>query len=76
MDLTETHCLAKGDDRSDSPVTEPEDPMSNQPPAQHVGGEPEHRRPRWVTASLLVAVAVVVTFLAIHLAGGGMRGHS
>lgn len=50
--------------------------MSNQPPAQHVGGEPEHRRPRWVTASLLVAVAVVLTFLAIHLAGGGMGGHS
>jgi hypothetical protein len=32
-------------------------------------------RPRWVTAFLIGAAILVVAFLALHLAGGGIRGH-
>lgn len=37
---------------------------------------PQHPpRPRWVTALLVGAAVLVVAFVALHLAGGGMRGH-
>lgn len=32
-------------------------------------------RPRWVKAFLYVAIALVLVFLIVHLAGGGMGGH-
>ncbi|MFF4871413.1 hypothetical protein [Streptomyces sp. NPDC000961] len=43
--------------------------MSDQTPPPHVP------RPRWVTALLIGAALLVVAFIALHLAGGGMRGH-
>lgn len=32
--------------------------------------------PRWVKVSALVALALVVVFVIVHLAGGGMAGHT
>lgn len=43
--------------------------MSEQAPPPHAP------RPRWVTALLIGAAILVVAFLVLHLAGGGMRGH-
>jgi hypothetical protein len=36
----------------------------------------DHRAPRWVKISAAVAVALVVVFVIVHLAGGGMAGHT
>ncbi|MFD0370103.1 hypothetical protein [Streptomyces sp. NPDC127114] len=37
---------------------------------------PRHTpRPRWVTALMIGAALLLVAFIALHLAGGGMRGH-
>ncbi|MEV6329176.1 hypothetical protein [Streptomyces sp. NPDC051909] len=37
---------------------------------------PQHPpRPRWVTALLIGAAVLLVVFVALHLTGGGMRGH-
>ena len=33
------------------------------------------RTPRWVLAFGAVAVVLVLAFVALHLAGGGFRGH-
>lgn len=41
------------------------DPAEDEDPA---------RMPRWVKAFGLVALALLAVFLAVHLAGGGMRG--
>ncbi|MFE5934136.1 hypothetical protein ACFQ69_02060 [Streptomyces sp. NPDC056470] len=43
--------------------------MADQTPPPHTP------RPRWVTALLIGAAILVVAFLVLHLAGGGMRGH-
>ncbi|MFF9808116.1 hypothetical protein ACF1G5_23855 [Streptomyces coeruleorubidus] len=32
--------------------------------------------PRWVKVSAAVAVVLVVVFVIVHLAGGGMPGHT
>ncbi|MFG3268875.1 hypothetical protein [Streptomyces bobili] len=32
--------------------------------------------PRWVKVSAAVAVALIVVFVIVHLAGGGMAGHT
>ena len=32
--------------------------------------------PRWVKVSAAIAIAVVVLFVIVHLAGGGFRGHA
>ncbi len=32
--------------------------------------------PRWVKASAIIAVVLLLVFVAIHLAGGGFRGHA
>lgn len=32
--------------------------------------------PRWVKVSAVVAVVLVAVFLIVHLAGGGMVGHT
>ncbi|MFP1625593.1 hypothetical protein ACLB9X_10525 [Streptomyces sp. 5K101] len=32
--------------------------------------------PRWVKVSAAIAVALVVVFVIVHLAGGGMPGHA
>lgn len=36
----------------------------------------DERAPRWVRISTVVAVALVVVFVVVHLAGGGMGGHT
>ncbi|MDB5214702.1 MAG: hypothetical protein JWO86_2629 [Myxococcaceae bacterium] len=36
---------------------------------------PETKRPRWVNVLALLAIAFVVLFAILHLAGGGMGGH-
>ncbi|MGW7056118.1 hypothetical protein [Streptomyces sp. NPDC054887] len=36
----------------------------------------EDGAPRWVQISAVVAVALVVVFVIVHLAGGGMAGHA
>ncbi|MER5205501.1 hypothetical protein [Streptomyces sp. NPDC002825] len=43
--------------------------MSDRTPPPHAP------RPRWVTALLVGSAVLAVAFLALHLAGGGMRGH-
>ncbi|MEU7011594.1 hypothetical protein [Streptomyces sp. NPDC046332] len=45
------------------------------PDARHQPTPPHVPRPRWVTALMICAAVLVVAFLALHLAGGGMRGH-
>jgi hypothetical protein len=37
------------------------------------GGPPG--MPRWVKAFALVAIALVLLFVVMHLTGGGFRGH-
>jgi hypothetical protein len=32
-------------------------------------------RPRWVNAFAAIGIALVVAFVILHLAGGGMRSH-
>ncbi|MEU9109927.1 hypothetical protein AB0D54_37505 [Streptomyces xanthophaeus] len=32
--------------------------------------------PRWVKVSAAIAVLLVVVFVIVHLAGGGMAGHA
>ncbi|WP_158101935.1 hypothetical protein [Streptomyces swartbergensis] len=32
--------------------------------------------PRWVKVSAAIAIALVVVFVIVHLAGGGMTGHT
>ncbi|MGW7331949.1 hypothetical protein ACWGIU_25835 [Streptomyces sp. NPDC054840] len=32
--------------------------------------------PRWVKVSAVVALALIVVFVVVHLAGGGMAGHT
>ncbi|MEU2180333.1 hypothetical protein [Streptomyces thermolilacinus] len=32
--------------------------------------------PRWVKVSAAIAIALVVVFVIVHLAGGGMVGHT
>jgi hypothetical protein len=32
--------------------------------------------PRWVKVSAIIAVLLVLAFVAVHLAGGGFRGHA
>lgn len=41
------------------------------------GPDPEEDpgTPRWVKAFGIVAVILVLLFIALHLAGGGFRGH-
>ena len=44
------------------------------------GGDPPHdpptATPRWVIAFAVAAVVALVLFAALHLAGGGFRGHA
>jgi uncharacterized membrane protein YidH (DUF202 family) len=46
-----------------------------------MAGSPEHHEddgegaPRWVKVSAAIAVVLVVVFVIVHLAGGGMAGH-
>jgi hypothetical protein len=35
----------------------------------------EAARPRWVNAFAAIGIALVVAFVILHLAGGGMRSH-
>ncbi|MGW0391040.1 hypothetical protein ACWDYJ_09070 [Streptomyces sp. NPDC003042] len=32
--------------------------------------------PRWVKVSAVIAVVLVAVFVIVHLAGGGMTGHT
>ncbi|MGW0118027.1 hypothetical protein [Streptomyces sp. NPDC003327] len=47
---------------------------SSSPSGAH--DEDEHRAPRWVKVSAGIAVLLVVVFVVVHLAGGGMVGHA
>lgn len=44
----------------------------------HRSGEPDEEEgaPRWVKISAAVAIAAIVVFVIVHLAGGGMVGHA
>ena len=46
-----------------------EDPTGTPPPMERPAG-----MPRWVKISLLVALALVVLFVVVNLAGGGEHG--
>ena len=39
------------------------------------GGESPPAPPRWVKAFGVIALALVLVFVILHLAGGGFRGH-
>lgn len=39
------------------------------------GPTPATGRPRWVIVFAVVAVALVLAFVIMHVAGGGMGGH-
>ncbi|MFD5255286.1 hypothetical protein ACFWM5_20900 [Streptomyces bobili] len=47
-----------------------------------MAGSPERHEddgegaPRWVKVSAAVAVVLIVVFVIVHLAGGGMAGHT
>lgn len=43
-------------------------------PDRHDDGEAG--APRWVKVSAAIAVVLVVVFVVVHLAGGGMAGHA
>ncbi|WP_437064340.1 hypothetical protein [Streptomyces sp. enrichment culture] len=49
-------------------------PGSPSPSGAH--HEEDHRAPRWVKVSAGLAVLLVVVFVVVHLAGGGMVGHT
>jgi hypothetical protein len=40
------------------------------------GAEARTLHPRWVKAFIAVGVVLVVAFVILHLAGGGMGGHT
>lgn len=48
--------------------------MSGSPPRSEA--HDDDRAPRWVKVSAAVAVLLVVVFVIVHLAGGGMAGHA
>lgn len=50
-----------------------EDAMAGSPPRSDADDD---GAPRWVKVSAAVAVVLVVVFVIVHLAGGGMRGHT
>lgn len=52
--------------------------MAELPPSPHTGDgrEPAPARPRWVTVFMVIAVALVLAFVILHLAGGGMGSHA
>ncbi|WP_160159720.1 hypothetical protein [Streptomyces sp. WAC05374] len=47
---------------------------SSSPSGAH--GEEDHRAPRWVKISASIAAVLLVVFVVVHLAGGGMVGHT
>ncbi|MDQ0939304.1 hypothetical protein QFZ67_001009 [Streptomyces sp. V1I1] len=58
--------------------------MADFPPATHSadgtdaarpGPPPASGRPRWVIVFAVVAIALVLAFVIMHLAGGDMGGH-
>lgn len=48
--------------------------MSDSPTGPQVPDD--ERAPRWVKISAAVAVVLVTAFVILHLAGGGMAGHT
>lgn len=40
------------------------------------GGEPDVGAPRWVKLLGVVALALILLFVALHLTYGGLRGHA
>jgi hypothetical protein len=55
-------------------LTVVEDAMDDSPPRS---APPEDEgAPRWVKVSAVVAVVFVVVLVIVHLAGGGMVGHT
>jgi hypothetical protein len=57
-------------------------PDSNAPPSNSDEARLRHDRqslpglPRWVKVSAIIAIVLVAAFVAVHLAGGGFRGHA
>ena len=35
----------------------------------------DERMPRWVVVFVIIGVLIIITFLVVHLAGGGFHGH-
>ncbi|GAA0658704.1 hypothetical protein GCM10010193_06790 [Kitasatospora atroaurantiaca] len=62
-------------------MTNPKDPHapdllhSDGASAAASGRAPAASRPRWVSVFAITAIALVVVFVIVHLAGGGMAGH-
>ncbi|WP_158717349.1 hypothetical protein [Streptomyces sp. NRRL F-4474] len=50
--------------------------MSGSPSPSGAHDGEDHRAPRWVKVSAGIAVLLVVVFVVVHLAGGGMVGHA
>ncbi|MGI3222679.1 hypothetical protein ACRJ4B_00360 [Streptomyces sp. GTA36] len=48
--------------------------MAGSPPRSDA--DDDDGAPRWVKVSAVVAVVLVVVFVIVHLAGGGMSGHT
>ncbi|MCX5302723.1 hypothetical protein OG304_04555 [Streptomyces sp. NBC_00160] len=46
------------------------------PAPRKPGAEPVQGRPRWVNVFALIVLALILVFVIVHLAGGGMGGHS
>jgi hypothetical protein len=58
--------------------------MTDMPRPSHAAGGADsgqpvpaevHTRPRWVNVSAVIAVALVLAFVVVHLVGGGMGNH-
>lgn len=50
--------------------------MPDSPSPSGAHDEVDHRAPRWVKVSAGIAVLLVMVFVVVHLAGGGMVGHT
>ncbi|MGW0191693.1 hypothetical protein ACWDV7_39105 [Streptomyces sp. NPDC003362] len=50
--------------------------MSGSPSPSGAHDDEDHRAPRWVRISVGIAGLLVVVFVVVHLAGGGMVGHT
>jgi len=46
-----------------------------QPPETRGAGDSGPATPRWVKVFAVIALALLVLFVVVHLAGGGMGGH-
>jgi hypothetical protein len=55
------------------PAPDPGDARERDPAPGEAGEDAA--TPRWVVAFGIVGVVLILVFVAVHLAGGGFRGH-